>query len=251
MDKEREDEIKKITDLAAETKDIAPETFVTVAEQLLKDIPATKLDLPQDKKLIDDVFQLKDSIEKRKSEQAKQSYIKSLKLNDVAAEDSWIKYLQILQSTHEVQPDSEPIIDPTLSSEFNRLFQESGVGKYMRISPKEQKKYLPEGWCGKLEEREFTNTNENSILIRNQTFDLVQKLDNARLQHFAGFKPILLHGDSGVGKSAVLQSIVYWARKSDWLVINIRNATKWVHSGGIIQKSQLIEDCWDQPYSSS
>lgn len=36
--------------------------------------------------------------------------------------------------------------------------------------------------------------------------------------------------------------------QNDWLVVNIKNATKWVHGGGIIQKSKLIPGCWDQPY---
>lgn len=42
--------------------------------------------------------------------------------------------------------------------------------------------------------------------------------------------------------------MVYWARKSGWIVFNVKSARKWVASGGIIEKSTIMPGHWDQPY---
>jgi hypothetical protein len=36
--------------------------------------------------------------------------------------------------------------------------------------------------------------------------------------------------------------------EAGWLVVNIKNGTKWVHSGGPLTKSKLLPGCWDQPH---
>jgi len=135
-------------------------------------------------------------------------------------------------------------------TDFNGAFSAASVGKYIKISQREQRKYLPEGWCGKLEEREFKHTNEGSLIFRKHTYDVISQLKTANEHYFVEEKnkPILLHGEPGVGKSATLQQIVYWARKNNWLVINVKSGLKWVHSSGSIQKSKILPGCWDQPY---
>jgi len=168
-------------------------------------------------------------------------------------ERQWTKYQELVEITRKKRvsdptPEVEPIIES--SEDHRKIFRQSSIGKYIRFSARDQKKYFPEGWTGKLEEREFKSTNETSLLLRQSAMDVISQLQEGQSSFFSNkaIKPIILYGDKGVGKSAVLQTIVYWARKSDWLVINIKSGLKWCHSGLIIQKSKLLPGCWDQPY---
>lgn len=86
----------------------------------------------------------------------------------------------------------------------------------------EQKKFIPEGWGGKIEEREFERTKDTSLLLRYapiiiiffivssaETLTAIESLSKARELAFTRKAPksILLHGSRGVGKSAVLQQV--------------------------------------------
>lgn len=136
-------------------------------------------------------------------------------------EKLWKKYCQVLKLSEladtagEKSADAEPIIDVAVNHRY--AFRPSAVGKYLRFNTREQKKYLPEGWCGKLEHREFVMTKETSLLMRQPTLDLIEKLRQAEAACFSsrrgGPKPSILYGRPGVGKSACLQLAVYWARK--------------------------------------
>jgi len=150
--------------------------------------------------------------------------------------------------TDDPTPDQEPIIEAV--TDFDRIYRASSVGKYIRWAQREQKKYLTEGWCGKLEHREFAGTKETSLMMRTPVLQTIAKLQEAEAASFGPGAPLptVFYGDAGVGKSACLQLVVYWARKSGWLVVNIKNATKWAHSGGQIVKSKRGDGLWDQPY---
>jgi len=101
-----------------------------------------------------------------------------------------------------------------------------------------------------LEEKEFQRTGETTLLIRKPATDVIQQLTNAYIKSFSEgtAKPTLLYGNEGSGKSANMQHIVYWARKSGWLVLNIKSMLKLSHSGGIIEKSKFFPGLWDQPF---
>lgn len=77
----------------------------------------------------------------------------------------------------------------------------------------------------------------------------MEKLQAAHDASFtrAGPAPILLHGLRGCGKSAVLQEVVYWARRNNWLVFNIKSGLLWIAGGSMLEKSTVFENCWDQP----
>lgn len=170
-------------------------------------------------------------------------------------EEQWAKYQDIVklvqyqQSMDDKPPELEPLLDAAMV-DFQKVFRPSSCGKYIRFTNREQKRVLPEGWGGKLEYREFPRTNETSLLMRQPTLDAIAKLRKAEQLSFNRLapKPSIFYGDGGTGKSACLQLVVYWARKAGWLVVNIKNGTKWVHSGGPITKSKLLEGCWDQPH---
>eukprot|EP01126_Amoeba_proteus_P035143 TRINITY_DN3531_c0_g2_i9.p1 TRINITY_DN3531_c0_g2~~TRINITY_DN3531_c0_g2_i9.p1 ORF type:complete len:535 (-),score=115.84 TRINITY_DN3531_c0_g2_i9:205-1809(-) len=172
-------------------------------------------------------------------------------------ERQWKKYSELLKlqrladSQGETTADEEPVVDAATS--FRKLFREKSLGKYVKFSAREQKKYLPEGWCGMFEHREFERTKETSLMLRRPSLLLVEHLKKCLEASFARDAPMpaLLCGRGGSGKSACLQFAVYWARKSGWLVINIKNATKWAHSGLILNKSRTFPGCWDQPFLGS
>jgi hypothetical protein len=135
-------------------------------------------------------------------------------------EKLWKKYCQVLKLSEladaagEKSAEVEPVIDVAVNHRY--AFRPSSLGKYLRFNAREQKKYLPEGWCGKLEHREFVMTKETSLLMRQPTLDLIEKIRQAEAACFSsrrGPKPSILYGRSGVGKSASLQLAVYWARK--------------------------------------
>lgn len=170
-------------------------------------------------------------------------------------EKRWEKYQELLRYEIEARSrdptaEEEPYIDLANPEQAKRAHRKSAIGKYLKWNPKDQRDFLPEGWCGKIEEREFTSTKEMSLLFREPSFIGIENLKLSKSMGFSEQSPknFLFHGDKGVGKSAVLQHVIYWARKNGWLVFNIKSGTKWVHSGGIIQKSKIFPDCWDQPH---
>lgn len=135
-------------------------------------------------------------------------------------EQLWAKYNQILklQALGDAAGEKSAEVEPVLEAATNLryAFLPSALGKYIHFNTREQKKYLPEGWCGKLEHREFVMTKETSLMMRQPTLDLIQKLREAEEASFSirkAPKPSILYGRAGVGKSAALQLAVYWARK--------------------------------------
>lgn len=143
--------------------------------------------------------------------------------------------------------------------ELNEIFTESNVGRYITFSDRELKKYLPEGFSLHLTRREFAQTKTKSILLRKQALEAIS---NLKAQQAAGFvvpahkagaandasipKPMMLHGHNGCGKSAVLSEVVYWARRSGWLVVYVPDANDYLSSGVYIAKNAQ-EGTWDQP----
>lgn len=142
--------------------------------------------------------------------------------------------------------------------ELDQIFTESNVGRYITFSERDLKKYLPEGFSLHLTRREFAQTKTKSILLRKQALEAIA---NLKAQEAAGFiipqhkansddssipKPMMLHGHNGCGKSAVLSEVVYWARRSGWLVVYIPDANAYLSSGVYIAKNAQ-EGTWDQP----
>jgi len=131
-------------------------------------------------------------------------------------------------------------------------FSRKSIGNYFEITENEEKLIFPEGWSGKLKEHEFMGINKNCLMIRNTTIDIIEYLQQAKNDLFSDkYIPKLLDGFPGVGKSAILQQVVYWARKSGWIVLFIKNGGYWVHDGGYITKSKLMDGCWNQPLLAS
>jgi len=57
---------------------------------------------------------------------------------------------------------------------------------------------------------------------------------------------MILHGYRGCGKSAIFSQVVYWARRSDWLVVTVPDSYEALSSGVYITKN-ATEGTWDQP----
>lgn len=143
--------------------------------------------------------------------------------------------------------------------DVDQIFTEANVGRYLTFSDRDLNKYLPEGFSLHLTRREFAETKTKSILIRKQALEAIA---NLKAQQAAGFivprhkasiandvsvpKPMMLHGHVGVGKSAVMSEVVYWARRSGWLVVYIPDGNAYLSSGVYISKNQQ-EGTWDQP----
>lgn len=67
--------------------------------------------------------------------------------------------------------------------------------------------------------------NRRSILVREPAIKVTNALDKQRADRFRSGPPAhFIRGAPGTGKSCVLSSVVYWARKNGWLVV-------WIPSG--------------------
>lgn len=116
-------------------------------------------------------------------------------------------------------------------------------------------KYLPEGLGGHISAREFQATKAKALLIRQPVIDAIDQLRKAHENAFAKSlspAPPVLIGEKGSGKSAALAQIVYWARRSGWLVLYMPNGMDITAGGDFIEKSPLRKDeaIWDDPSTS-
>ena len=143
------------------------------------------------------------------------------------------------------------------------IFSNEGVGKFLTLSEDDVKRYFPEGFSSRLAKQEFTSTGAHAILIRPQAIEAINNLKAQQATSFLGAKalskksssssqktdvprPMLLHGYRGCGKSAVLSQVVYWARRSGWLVVTIPDGAAALADGVYISKNSA-ENSWDQP----
>jgi hypothetical protein len=62
------------------------------------------------------------------------------------------------------------------------------VGKYIKLSDRDFKKYLPEGTGGRLEELEFHTTKGKSMMIREPVLEAIDRLRAAEAVAFAKSK---------------------------------------------------------------
>jgi hypothetical protein len=58
---------------------------------------------------------------------------------------------------------------------------------------------------------------------------------------------ILLDGPRGTGKSAILNHVVYYARKSDWIVVFVPNGYDHIGRGAFVRPSPMHEGLFDSP----
>eukprot|EP01129_Flabellula_baltica_P001662 TRINITY_DN11605_c0_g1_i1.p1 TRINITY_DN11605_c0_g1~~TRINITY_DN11605_c0_g1_i1.p1 ORF type:complete len:452 (+),score=108.05 TRINITY_DN11605_c0_g1_i1:34-1356(+) len=135
------------------------------------------------------------------------------------------------------------------STNFDDVFTPESVGKYFEITPEETARYMKDGWAGHLEKKEFKATNRTCFMIRKETIDAVNWLNKSKDAMFTNEAPppMLLSGERGVGKSAILNSLVYYARKTGWIVFYVPYGENWVHGGDFIRPSRVYEGLWDQP----
>lgn len=139
-------------------------------------------------------------------------------------------------------------------SSFQAYTQEN-VGKYIKLTERDVAKFLPEGLGGHLLAREFQSTHTQALLIRQPIVDAINLLKDAEHNAFSETKaprPTVFFGERGSGKSAAIVQVVYWARKSGWLVFYIPNGFEVTSGGDFIEKSPFSRNqvLWDDPSTS-
>lgn len=168
-------------------------------------------------------------------------------------------YYQFSETDIQAQRPIEERIYVSSETELDQLFSEANVGRYINFTDRDVKKYLPEGFSVPITRREFANTDSKALLLRQQTLEAIA---NLKAQQAAGFvvpahkltpandaatpKPMMLHGYNGVGKSAVMSEVVYWARRAGWFVLYIPDANAYLSAGVYVSKNNQ-EGTWDQP----
>jgi small subunit ribosomal protein S29 len=125
------------------------------------------------------------------------------------------------------QPDELSAVDPVkvphLWLNSDEIPSISDVGRYMRFARNELLEILPEGLAGELPRDVFlmpSRTRDIGIMYRKTTHEIL-----SQLRLLEGRKSIpkagwLLEGKRGAGKSAILNTIVAWARRrGNWIVL--------------------------------
>lgn len=156
-------------------------------------------------------------------------------------------------------------------AEVEEIFSAQNVGKYLTLSDRDLKRYLPEGFSARLTKQEFATTGTKALLIREQALEAIanlkaqlsnsfvvpkssssskaassSSLPSSSIEDANVAKPMLLHGYKGCGKSALLSEVVYWARRSGWLVVSVPDGALWLSSGVYVSKN-FVDGTWDQP----
>jgi type II secretory pathway pseudopilin PulG len=137
-------------------------------------------------------------------------------------------------------------------ADLDQIFSEDTVGCYLVFSDKDIKKYFPEGLSKRLLTEEFKGTKMNAVLLRPQTLKIIKDLKVSQERHFVkeDTPPSnILYGYRGCGKSTILDQVVFWARRSGWLVVYIK-AHELFNTPGYLEKSKLIPNKWDAPVTS-
>ena len=125
------------------------------------------------------------------------------------------------------QPDSLPDVTPVKRPHLWMSSQDPpsvrNVGRYMRFPRESLMNLMPEGLAGELSRDIFlmpSRTRDVGIMYRKVTHELISQmsmLSDANNIHKRGW---LLEGKRGTGKSAILNSVVAWARQQgNWVVL--------------------------------
>lgn len=157
----------------------------------------------------------------------------------------------------ELKPVQDRIYLNTDGVNVEDIFVESNVGRYLNFSEREIKKYLPEGFSVHLTRREFAYTKSKALLLRKEALGVIENLKrqledgfvlpaNADSKSVDAARSMMLHGHRGSGKSAVMSEVVYWARRSGWLVVYVPDGNAYLNGGVYINKNAQ-EGTWDQP----
>lgn len=131
-----------------------------------------------------------------------------------------------------------------------QIFNTLNINQYIEFSEHDFQKYLPEGAGGRIEAEEFKFTKTCSLLLRREVIEAIEGLQNSLDHSFASSmspKSTLFYGHDGCGKSALMSLVVFWARKSDWLVVYIPDGYEWTSKGRYIVKNEKY-GTWDQPH---
>jgi len=132
-------------------------------------------------------------------------------------------------STLAPQPETLPEITPVkrpnlwLSSDGNPSIR--NVGRYMRFPRESLMSLMPEGLAGELSRDIFlmpSRTRDIGIMYRKVTHELITQMSmmNRETDTCILKRGWLLEGKRGVGKSAILNSAVAWARQQgNWVVM--------------------------------
>jgi len=125
---------------------------------------------------------------------------------------------------------------------------DSDVGSVLWLKDSDIKTYLPEGLNGRLEEIDMDWVGRKKaigLLIREKTMNLINSLNKGKSNYFASIPYKILTGPPGSGRSCILVTIAFWARKNGWLVINISDGWTWC-GGQYMVESEIRPSMWDQ-----
>eukprot|EP01118_Nematostelium_gracile_P005209 TRINITY_DN1631_c0_g1_i2.p1 TRINITY_DN1631_c0_g1~~TRINITY_DN1631_c0_g1_i2.p1 ORF type:complete len:709 (+),score=161.45 TRINITY_DN1631_c0_g1_i2:245-2128(+) len=134
--------------------------------------------------------------------------------------------------------ETHSLIDIKPAQEF--AFDEESVDKWMMLDMAQIREFLPEGISGDMgKEHSYLHQGEKvAFLFRRRTLQLIERLKAARKDHFLHSSPyIMLDGDTGSGKSTMLNQVVYWARRSGWLVLFVPDGNYWVNGKYWLEES--------------
>lgn len=144
---------------------------------------------------------------------------------------------------HEDVPLLQRQPEPAASVPAERLFTQNQPGalsaedlnRFYELDVATLEKHFPEGVNVGVH-REFRATNLAALLVRQCTLDACALLESMRddADALARTAAVVIDGPRGVGKSALLTSLVHACRASGWLVLSIPSAHVYLNSAPTI-----------------
>ena len=129
----------------------------------------------------------------------------------------------LLSPQTEDLPAVDPVRVPHLWITPEETPSVADVGRYLRFSRDQMMDILPEGLAGEIPRDVFlmpSRTRDIGIMYRKPTHEIITQLQRMQTRQAIPKAGWLLEGKRGTGKSAVLNSVVAWARQQgNWIVL--------------------------------
>eukprot|EP01090_Pellita_catalonica_P015648 TRINITY_DN4271_c0_g1_i2.p1 TRINITY_DN4271_c0_g1~~TRINITY_DN4271_c0_g1_i2.p1 ORF type:complete len:633 (-),score=130.07 TRINITY_DN4271_c0_g1_i2:555-2429(-) len=133
---------------------------------------------------------------------------------------------------HQREKDKTSNLMMALNAKHRAEFKENefcdefsvGAGELCNIDPAEKRKIFTHGLAGKPAENVFDSTGYYTFLYRLPAMKIIAELEKRAKSGFVdntANKAFALTGLTGSGRSFMLNSIVYWAGRNDWLTITV------------------------------
>eukprot|EP01114_Cavostelium_apophysatum_P018137 TRINITY_DN5543_c0_g1_i1.p1 TRINITY_DN5543_c0_g1~~TRINITY_DN5543_c0_g1_i1.p1 ORF type:complete len:518 (-),score=113.22 TRINITY_DN5543_c0_g1_i1:283-1836(-) len=162
------------------------------------------------------------------------------------------KHLFVYQDKAPKNETDLPVQDYQVIPAQDLKLEQPSIGRFEAFTSADIAKYFPEGFAGRYAEQSLRIKKTKAekaeavdLLVRQEFLKLVQEVQSNADSNFTKYSHKILHGQPGVGKSGVLNHLVYWARKNNYIVVFAKDLGQFIDGQGI-QESFLFPNVYGQ-----